>query len=131
MSEFVLRDFGQAVRRALPGATGIIAGFVLNAALVSGQTPPTGAQEAPEQKTLMAEDVFHNVQVLKGISVNEFMETMGFFCASLAMTCTDCHGDASASDWNNYAADFPLKQMARRMVVMVNGINSANFAGAR
>jgi hypothetical protein len=27
----------------------------------------------------MAEDVFKNVQVLKGIPVNQFMETMGFF----------------------------------------------------
>ncbi len=34
-------------------------------------------------KPLMAEDVFKNVQVLKGIPANEFMETMGFFAASL------------------------------------------------
>ena len=36
-------------------------------------------------KPLMAEEVFKNVQVLKGIPVNQFMETMGFFAASLAM----------------------------------------------
>ncbi len=41
--------------------------------------PQAGAQ----QKPLMAEDVFKNVQVLKGIPVNQFMETMGFFSAAL------------------------------------------------
>jgi len=32
----------------------------------------------------MAEDVFKNIQVLKGIPVNQFMDTMGFFSAAPA-----------------------------------------------
>ena len=36
------------------------------------------------QKPPIAEEVFKNVQILKGIPVNEFMETMGFFSASWA-----------------------------------------------
>ena len=45
----------------------------------------------------MAEDVFKNVQVLRGIPVNDFMGTMGIFSAALGMSCEDCHrsGDAS------------------------------------
>ena len=35
------------------------------------------------QRPPVAEDVFKNVQVLKGIPVNQFMETMGVFSASL------------------------------------------------
>ena len=46
----------------------------------------------------MAEDVFKNVQVLKGIPVDQFMDTMGFFSASLSLNCTSCHGVESASD---------------------------------
>ena len=44
----------------------------------------------------MAEQVFKNIQVLKGIPVNEFMGTMGVFSAALGMSCEDCHaaGDA-------------------------------------
>ena len=42
------------------------------------------ASSQPAQKPLMAEDVFKNVQVLRGIPVNQFMETMSFFSASLA-----------------------------------------------
>jgi outer membrane lipoprotein-sorting protein len=54
---------------------------------------------------------------------------MGFFAASLAFNCTDCHGGASASDWANYATDTPLKNRARQMIMMVKTINDANFGG--
>ena len=52
------------------------------------------AQTAPPQQPLMAEDVFKNVQVLSGIPVNQFMETMGYVSASLGYNCTNCHGGA-------------------------------------
>jgi photosynthetic reaction center cytochrome c subunit len=92
------------------------------------------ANQAPTgDKPLLAEQAFKNVQVLRGIPVKEFMETMGFFAASLSLNCTDCHGGESASSWANYAIDdnLPLKQMARKMVLMVNAINGANFGGKR
>src|SRR5438309_6748808 len=98
---------------------------------VAGLVIATLFSAAPgySQKPQLSEDAFKNVQVLRGIPVKEFMETMGFFAASLSLNCTDCHGDASASSWANYATDTPLKNTARRMVVMVNAINKANFAG--
>src|ERR1041385_4408527 len=89
------------------------------------------AVPAYSQKPQLSEEAFKNVQVLRGIPVKEFMETMGFFSASLSLNCTDCHGDASASDWSQYATDTPLKATARRMVLMVNALNKANFGGAR
>ena len=94
---------------------------------VSGQARPA-AQAGPQQGQL-SEQAFKNVTVLKGIPVREFMNTMGFFAASLALNCTDCHGGASASDWANYAVDTPLKNRARQMIRMVNTINEANFGG--
>jgi photosynthetic reaction center cytochrome c subunit len=78
----------------------------------------------------MAEDVFKNVQVLKGIPVDQFMDTMGFFSASLALNCTSCHGVESASDAARFADDTPLKKTARKMILMVRAINKDNFAGA-
>ncbi len=92
---------------------------------------PAHAQPAAGQKPLLAEDVFKNVQVLKGIPVNQFMETMGFLSASLGFNCTNCHGDASLGNWERYADDTPIKRTARRMILMVNSINQANFAGSR
>ena len=76
----------------------------------------------------MAENVFKNVQVLKGIPVDQFMGTMGFFSASLGLNCTDCHVENSGGDWARYADDTPRKQMTRRMMLMVNGINQMYFA---
>jgi photosynthetic reaction center cytochrome c subunit len=101
---------------------------LLGPTLAHSQTRPVN--QAGE-KPLLSEQAFKNIQVLRGIPAKEFMETMGFFAASLSLNCSDCHGEASGSDWANYAIDTPLKQTARRMVVMVNVINKANFGNTR
>ena len=79
----------------------------------------------------IAEEVFKNVQVLKGIPVDEFMDTMGMFSAALSLNCIDCHTAESVGSWDRFADETPLKQTARRMVQMVNEINRANFKGVR
>ncbi|PWU06999.1 MAG: hypothetical protein C5B51_11060 [Terriglobia bacterium] len=77
----------------------------------------------------MAEDVFKNVQVLKGVPADQFMTTMGVFSAALGMSCEDCHA-ANDSKWENYALDnSPRKQVARRMVRMMTDINKNYFGG--
>src|SRR5438094_5539586 len=83
------------------------------------------------QKPLMAEEVFKNVQILKGIPVNQFMETMGFFAASLGLNCVNCHTTQSLEDWDHFADDIPRKRMARNMIMMVNDINKTKFGGRR
>jgi photosynthetic reaction center cytochrome c subunit len=88
-------------------------------------------QASADQKPQMSEDAFKNIQVLRGIPVNEFMGTMGFFSAALSMNCTDCHVNESAGDWKRYADDTPLKNTARRMVLMENLINRADFGNVR
>lgn len=104
------------------GATALaVLGSLLTVALVSGQG-------TPGERPPLAEDVFQNVQVLKGIPVNDFMGTMGIFSASLGMSCEDCHRSGDSS-WANYAADSPRKQMARSMVVMMAAINTTHFGG--
>ena len=82
-------------------------------------------------KPPMAEDAFKNVQLLRGIPVDEFMNTMGFFAASLSLNCTSCHGIESAGDIARFADDTPLKQTARKMILMVKTINDATFGGKR
>src|SRR6058998_508128 len=84
---------------------------------------------AAAQRPQMSEEVFKNVQVMKGIPVDEFMNTMGVFSAALGMSCEDCHA-SNDSKWENYALDTsPRKRMARRMVQMVATINKDNFGG--
>src|SRR5205823_5079271 len=90
--------------------------------------PIIGAQDT-SGRPQMAEDVFKDVQILKGMPVDQFMGTMGFFSASLGLNCTDCHVEESGGDWARYADNTALKQTARRMMLMVNGINQTNFGG--
>ena len=78
-----------------------------------------------------AEQAFKNVRVLKGIPVDEFMATMGFFSASLGETCTDCHSAESGGSWEKYADDNPRKNKARVMIGMMNAINKTYFGGKR
>jgi hypothetical protein len=47
-------------------------------------------REAPKTP-LLAKQAFKNIQVLKGIPVDDFMETMGIVAASLDFDCSDCH----------------------------------------
>jgi hypothetical protein len=86
------------------------------------------AQPASPDKPLLAEQVFKNIQALRGISVDDFLQTMGIMTAALQFDCADCHTNAgtNAVDW---AADTPRKVMARRMVNMVATINKTNFGG--
>lgn len=111
-----------ASRRTTVSAAAITIVWLIGVTLAHGQG-------GSEQKPPMAEDVFKNVQVLKGIPVNEFMGTMGIFSAALGMSCEDCH-TASDRGWEVYAADTnPRKRTARRMVLMMAEINRANFGG--
>lgn len=77
----------------------------------------------------MAEDVYKNIQVLKGTPENQFLSTMGFFSASIGESCEFCHDDESS--WAGYAKDNEHKQTARKMILMMNAINKSYFGGMR
>jgi photosynthetic reaction center cytochrome c subunit len=106
------------------GVLGLAAVYLLGVTPASGQT-------GLDQKPLMVEDVFKNVQVLKGIPVSQFMETMGFFSASTGLNCVFCHVPDSLQNWEKFAEDVPLKRTARKMILMMNAINKDNFGGRR
>jgi len=106
------------------GAMATIALWLLNTASASGQVAPA--------KQLMSEQAFKNVTVLKGIPVDEFMNTMGFISAATNYNCADCHVEPKLEgDWSAYAQDTPRKATARKMILMVQDINKSNFGGAR
>ena len=80
----------------------------------------------------MSEQAFKNVTVLKGIPVDEFMDTMGFISAATNYNCIDCHLEPKVEgDWSIFAQETPRKATARRMILMVQAINKTNFGGAR
>jgi len=116
----------------IPSKRLMITGAVawLGTALPFGGMALAQAQTQAGARPQMAEQAFKNIQVLKGIPVDEFMGTMGLFSAALTVCCGDCHTGAGGSNpkWED---DPPRKQTARRMVQMVNAINRDNFGGAK
>jgi photosynthetic reaction center cytochrome c subunit len=107
--------------RGMSGATQIVLAGLIGVRVFAAQT-------SPQEKPLLAEEVFKNVQVLKGISVDDFLETMGLMTAALQFDCSDCHVGAG-TDKVDWAADTPRKRRARTMVTMVTNINRTNFGG--
>ena len=97
---------------------------------LSGQAAP--AQAAGGQAPQMAEQVFKDVQVLKGITVDEFMDTMGMFAAATTKDCTGCHApEVLSSSRDAFAISTPMIQRARQMTVMMNNINRLYFGNQR
>jgi hypothetical protein len=86
-------------------------------------------QAGPEQGPLMSDAVFKNIQVLKGIPVDEFMDTMGMFASSLGFDCVSCHSGDIYTNRAAFAEATPLIQRARQMIVMMNTINKNYFGG--
>ena len=64
-----------------------------------------GAQGKP----LLAEQVFKNVRALRGISVDDFLGTMGLMVAALQSDCAGCHRNAG-TDEVDWVAGNPIKE---------------------
>jgi photosynthetic reaction center cytochrome c subunit len=89
---------------------------------------PAAAQEKPKT----AGETFKNVttSTLKGITVDEFMGSMGVMAAALGWDCADCH-EGAGTDKVIWEADTPRKVLARKMTEMVAVINKNNFGGVQ
>ena len=107
---------------AFRGAVAIAIVCLLGVGLAASQT---GAPQQPP----MAESVYLNVQVLKGIPVDRFNDTMGMFSAALLLDCVGCHDPKITSDPKAFALPTPRIQRARQMVVMMNTLNKMYFGG--
>ena len=106
-------------RRTSVGAMAVLSVCLLSVASVRSQAEPQ-----------MAEEVFQNILVLKGIPADEFMDTMGMFAAATTKDCTGCHAPGILTESRDaFAIATPMIQRARQMVVMMNGINRTYFGG--
>lgn len=115
-------------RRVIGGALVLLTALFLGSvALRAGQGAPADAVQRPP----MAEAVFKNVQVMKGVPADEFMASMGFISNALAVNCTYCHLGEGGGGWAEYARDNDKKQRARQMILMMNAINRTYFGGRR
>ena len=105
--------------------------LVLLVALIASATSITLAarQAATADSPQMSETFFKDIRVLKGIPVDEFIDTMGMFAAATAKDCTGCHSPQILDGKPEaFAIETPMIQKARFMVGMMNTINR-NFFG--
>ena len=70
-----------------------------------------------------AEEVYENIQALKGVPAAEIIPSMHSFSASLGVECAYCHDNEYETDKN------PRKATARKMIRMMRTINENAFGG--
>src|SRR6516164_6653861 len=114
-------------RRATLGVIGTMA---VSAVSLLGARIAIG-QAGQAQRPQLSEEAFKNVQILRGIPVDEFMDTMGMFAAATGMNCVDCHVAESDGNWPKYAEDNDYKRTTRMMMVMMNTLNQSYFGGRK
>ena len=98
--------------------------------LLAAASVRLSAQQArPAQGPLLTEQVFRNIQVLKGIPIDTFFDVMGMFASSMGEDCTFCHSKEAVFRHEAFGDETPRIRRARQMIAMMNGINAANFGG--
>ncbi len=81
-------------------------------------TPP---RQEPEKT---AEQMYRNIQVLKGLPASELQAIMALMTGALGVRCDHCHVNPFDKD------EKPAKQTARAMMRMVFDLNKERFAGS-
>jgi photosynthetic reaction center cytochrome c subunit len=117
--------------RAIGGATAAWLISLACAGSMAAQTAGPASQtraQTPSPTAQLSEQAFKNIQVLKGIPVDDFMGTMGIMSAATGFDCSECHTGAG-TDSVDWAADTPRKRTARKMVEMVSALNRTHFNG--
>jgi photosynthetic reaction center cytochrome c subunit len=84
---------------------------------------PSSAHSKQSVQEKTAEQVYKNIQVLKGMPASQLDATMAFISGSLGVKCNYCHVNPFEKD------DKPQKLAARRMIQMVFALNKGSFNG--
>ena len=116
------------MRRSSAAASWSIAAAMvclLGASLNAGQTAPAPSSDA----SLVSDQYFKNIQVLKGMPVDTFFDAMGMFAASMGNDCTFCHSKEAGFRREAFAETTPRIQRARQMIRMMQALNEQNFGG--
>ena len=94
------------------------------AGLLLGMHIPLLAQQPQSLDEKTAEQVYKNIQVLKGTPADQLGQSMHVIKGSLGLDCEECHV-VGAFDKD----DKPLKFVARQMMQMVADLNKKSFGG--
>ena len=114
-------------RRLFLGATAIGVMCLLGAAIEAGQA--AAPAQNTQERVPITDEVFKNIQLLKGIPVDTFFDAMGMFANAMGNDCTFCHVSKAYFDKAAFAEQTPRMMRARQMIVMMNAINKQYFGG--
>ena len=92
----------------------------------AGEPAPKSDSGGTADVAKLAENVYKNIQVLKGISADQVVPSMEYVASSLGVQCTYCHVEGHFEK-----DDKKPKQTARAMMRMVFTLNTDNFNGTR
>lgn len=129
----------------------VVGGLLLCISLVGGsstravqdaaksQEQKPAEQKAAEQETLAAmddnrpaEQVYKNIQIMKGMPAYKLVLMMKYFTQALGVRCEHCHVTAPGSEIPGFGAfskdDLEAKQTARKMINMVASIDKEFFS---
>jgi photosynthetic reaction center cytochrome c subunit len=87
---------------------------------------PPASQSSVGESGKTAEQVYENIQILKGVPAGQVIPAMQFITASLGVECSYCHVE------NHFDQDDKKpKKVARDMMQMMFALNKDNFEGHR
>ncbi len=139
-------------RHIARGGATVVVGLLLCVSLVGGSDirasrNPAALQEqkpvaqeiseqeklAPKDDTRPAEQVYKNIQVMKGVPADRLVWAMKYFTQALGVRCEHCHVTAPGNPIPGFGAwskdDLEAKQTARKMIQMVGSIDKEFFPG--
>ena len=82
------------------------------------------AQVSPANEGKTAEQVYKNIKALTGTPANELNQSMHLMKGAVGLDCIYCHIER---EWEKDVK--PAKEVARKMIVMMNDINTRQFGG--
>jgi hypothetical protein len=115
MSERVAQRFAVAKRATILA--------LCIAALLFWRNAPAQTTSPEPRENLPAEQVFKNIQALKGMRAGDLQGAMSFIASSLNVDCDHCHVQDYSKD------ERKEKLRAREMIRMVRQINEESFHG--
>jgi hypothetical protein len=99
----------------------------MQAAMKEGpNADPTPLKGSTDDSRKNAEEVFKNIQVIKGVPTDQLVPTMQFMSSALGVDCSFCHVEGHFEK-----DDKKPKQTARDMMQMMFALNRTAFNGQR
>src|SRR5215216_6160787 len=100
-----------------------VIGFLLLYCFDFGPRQGVAASSTRQEQEKTTEQVYHNIQVLKGLPAPQLQAIMALVTGSLGVRCNYCHVNPFNKD------DKATKRTARMMMQMVFDLNKGSFSG--